>query len=279
MAKDYYQVLGVSKEASREQIRDAYRKLAFQSHPDRNREDPKAAEKMKEINEAYAVLSDPGKRKEYDTYRDSYGSFASQRYRERYSEEDIFRDSDINQIFEEMSRMFGFRNFEELFKEFYGSRYQAFTFRRPGVFGRGFIFRGFRPSGENNTGQGRTFQEQSQRPFVPQGPFAGLLSSYLMRRLGKALGVTFPEKGRDLYDRITLKPQLAQKGGRVEYSLTKWGRPQKIMVNVPQNIKDGQRIRLKGLGADGKNGGEAGDLYLEVKIHAPLLQKIKRLFK
>jgi len=92
MSKDYYQILGLNKDASQEQIKAAYRKLAFQYHPDRNKEDPAAAEKMKELNEAYAVLSDPVKRKEYDTYRDSYGSFASQRFRENYSEEDIRRD-------------------------------------------------------------------------------------------------------------------------------------------------------------------------------------------
>ena len=90
MSKDYYQILGLNKDASQEQIKAAYRKLAFQYHPDRNKEDPAAAEKMKELNEAYAVLSDPVKRKEYDTYRVSYGSFASQRFRENNFEDDIF---------------------------------------------------------------------------------------------------------------------------------------------------------------------------------------------
>lgn len=273
MSKDYYQILGLNKDASQEQIKAAYRKLAFQYHPDRNKEDPAAAEKMKELNEAYAVLSDPVKRKEYDTYRDSYGSFASQRFRENYSEEDIFRDSDINQIFEEMSKAFGFRNFDEIFKEFYGSRYQTFTFRRPGVFGRGFIsFYGFSPYTE----QREEFQEQGKMPHFP---FAGILNRFLMRRLEKAFGVKFPERGRDLYDVLVLTPEQAQKGEKVKYSYQKWGKPQKIMVKIPPGIKDGQRIRLRGLGTEGRGGGEAGDLYLEVKIQVPMLQKIKRLFR
>lgn len=279
MTKDYYQVLGVSQDAGQEQIRAAYRKLALQYHPDRNREDPEALDKMKTINEAYAVLSDQEKRKEYDTYRHDFGSFASQRYRERYSEEDIFRGSDINQIFEEMSRAFGFRNFDELFKEFYGSRYKTFTFRKPGAFGRVFIFQGSRPPGDQDPEQGRRFQEQKQGPSLPQGPFSGMLGKFLMRRLGKAFGVTVPERGRDLYDSLALTPEQAKTGGKIAYSLKKWGRPGKIMVHVPQKVKEGQNIRLKGLGADGKEGGEAGDLYLEVKIKVSLTQRIKRLFK
>ncbi len=246
MAKDYYQFLGVSENATQEQIKAAYRKLAFKYHPDKNKEDPTAAKKMKEINEAYAVLSDQGKRREYDTYKNSYGAFASQKYKENYSEEDIFRNSDINQIFDQMSQIFGFRNFEEIFTEFYGSRYQTYTFRRPGFFRGEFNFYGFRP---------------------------------LKHRMEKAFGVNFAERGRDLYDVFILTPEQAEKGGKVEYSCHKGGRHQKIIVKVPSKIKDGQKIRLKGMGADGKGGGEAGDLYLKVEIVVPLLQKIKSLFK
>jgi DnaJ-class molecular chaperone len=278
MAKDYYQILGVSKDASQEQIKAAYRKLAFQYHPDRNKEDPAMAEKMKEINEAYAVLSNPAKRREYDTYKESYGSFASQRYREKYSDEDIFRGSDINQIFEEMSRAFGFRNFEEIFKEFYGSQYQTFTFRRPGFFGKGFVFYASKPFRRDYAGQQKKFAE-SKAQYFSGPPIAGLFNRFLVNRLEKAFGVKLPEKGKDLYDRIMLTPEQAQKGCRTEYSPKIWGKPRKIIVKVPPGIRDGQKIRLKGMGAKGKGGEEAGDLYLEVKIQVPLLQKIKKLFK
>ena len=101
---DYYQILGVGGHSTQQQIKDAYRKLALQYHPDRNKGNPGAAEKMKKINEAYAVLSDPGKRREYDALRQQYGSFAYDRFRQGYSEQDIFRGSDINQIFEDRVR-------------------------------------------------------------------------------------------------------------------------------------------------------------------------------
>ncbi len=247
MDKDYYQVLGLSKEATQGQIKNAYRKLAFQYHPDRNKEDREAAEKMKKINEAYAVLSDQTKRKKYDAYQDSYGSFASQKYRETYSEEDIFHGSDINQILEEMSRIFGFRNFEEIFRDFYGSRSQTFVFRRPGALGRGYIF----SSG-------------------------GIFNNLLRRGLERSFGIRYEERGRDLYDLLFLSPQQAQQGGRVEYTGQKWKEYRKVAVNIPPKIKNGQKIRLRGIGGKGKGGGEAGDLYLEVVIRAPLLQKIKK---
>ena len=69
MSKDYYEVLGVSKDASDDEIKKAFRKLAIKYHPDKNRDDPKAAEeKFKEINEAYSVLSDKQKRAQYDQF-------------------------------------------------------------------------------------------------------------------------------------------------------------------------------------------------------------------
>jgi DnaJ-class molecular chaperone len=74
--KDYYQVLEVDQKATDQQIKDAFRKLAFKYHPDRNQENPVAVEKMKGINEAYAVLSNPAKKREYDTLKNQFGSAA-----------------------------------------------------------------------------------------------------------------------------------------------------------------------------------------------------------
>jgi curved DNA-binding protein CbpA len=67
--RDYYEVLSIAPDASAEEIKEAYRKLAFQYHPDRNPASQDASKKMKEINEAYAILSDPTKRREYDIPR------------------------------------------------------------------------------------------------------------------------------------------------------------------------------------------------------------------
>ncbi len=130
----------MDKNASQQEVRAAYRKLAFQYHPDRNKGDPAATERMKEINEAYAILSDLSKRREYDLLREQYGSYAYERFKQAHSPGDIFRGSDIDQIFEDFARQFGFRGFSEIFREFYGPEYQSFEFRRPGMFGRGFVF-------------------------------------------------------------------------------------------------------------------------------------------
>jgi curved DNA-binding protein len=97
MAEDYYQILGVKKDASKEEIKKAYRKLAMKYHPDHTKGDKAAEEKFKKISEAYAVLSDTEKRKEYDT-------FGAEGFRQRFSQEDIFRGFDFGDILRE----FGF---------------------------------------------------------------------------------------------------------------------------------------------------------------------------
>ncbi len=279
MPRDYYETLGLDRNASREQVKEAYRKLAFQYHPDRNPEDAEAAQKMKELNEAYAVLSDPKKRREYDALRDSYGPSAHDRFREGYSEEDIFRSSDIDQILEQMAQMFGFRSFDEIFKEFYGSRYQTFEFRRPGYYSRGFVFYGSRRPGGEYERKGGEFPGRGKAPPFPRFPFSGLLNKFVKRGVEKAFGIRFPERGKDLYDTLVLTPEQARKGEAVEYSREKWGDSRKLKVKVPLGIKEGQRIRLKGLGAEGKGGGEAGDLFLEVRVKEHLLRRLKGLLQ
>lgn len=93
--RDYYEVLGVEKGASQDEIKKAFRKLAFQYHPDRNKE-PDAEEKFKEISEAYAVLSDEQKKAQYDRFGHA-GISGS------YSQEDIFRGADFSTIFRDMA--------------------------------------------------------------------------------------------------------------------------------------------------------------------------------
>src|SRR5674536_318971 len=98
MAEDYYQVLGVDKKASADEIKKAYRKLALKWHPDKNPNNKSAEEKFKKISEAYAVLSNKEKRQQYD----QFGS--ADQFRQQYSQEDIFRDFDLDEIL----RGFGF---------------------------------------------------------------------------------------------------------------------------------------------------------------------------
>ena len=88
--KDYYEILGVARNASTQEIKTAYRKLAVKYHPDKNPGDSQAADKMKEINEAYAVLSDRNKRGLYDTY--GHAGL------EGFTQEDIFRGVDFGSL-------------------------------------------------------------------------------------------------------------------------------------------------------------------------------------
>jgi molecular chaperone DnaJ len=102
--RDYYEVLGIPKTASKEDIKTAYRKLALQYHPDRNK-DAGAEDRFKEISEAYAVLSDDEKRKRYDTYG-------------HVGADEAFRGSEAN--FEEVFRDMGFGGFRDIFEQFFG---------------------------------------------------------------------------------------------------------------------------------------------------------------
>ncbi|OGP62218.1 MAG: molecular chaperone DnaJ [Deltaproteobacteria bacterium RBG_13_47_9] len=264
--KDYYQILGVEKSSTHQGIKEAYRRLAFQYHPDRNRDNPSAVERMKEINEAYAVLSESGKRRDYDTLQERYGPSGYDRFKQNYSEQDIFRGSDIHQIFEEMAKAFGFRNFEEVFKESNGQGYRSFEYRRPGVFGRGFIY----------FGPGYKKSHQREAPNSSE-IFPGYLGKFTQYILKKALGLKEPERGKDLEDVISLDPQQAQKGGKIKFVHRKTSK--ELMFTLPPGIMEGKKIRIKGMGAEGKEGGESGDLFLNVQIRKPLFQRVRDLLK
>lgn len=256
--KDYYDILGLEKNTSQKQVRDAYRRLALLHHPDRNKDNPGAADRMKEINEAYAVLSDPQKRSEYDALRQTYGSSAYGRFRQTHSDQDIFKGSDIQQIFEELSRAFGFRGFDDVFRESYGEGYRTFEFRRPGICGRIFV---------GGIGNGQVAGRG--------GISGGYLERLIRYGLKKKWGIELPERGRDLYDSIVLSPNLARFGGKIQYSCSKTGK--ELFVSIPPNMRSGQKIRLKGMGEHCRAGGDAGDLYVTVFIRSILIQKAKDL--
>jgi DnaJ-class molecular chaperone len=256
--KDYYAILGIDPKADPQQIKAAYRTLAFQYHPDRNKEDAASAEKMKAINEAYAVLSHSHKRQEYDRLRQQFGPSAYHQFRQSYSEQDIFKGSDIHQIFEEMARAFGLRGGEEIFKEFYGQGYRSFEFKRPGFSARGFIF------------SGRMNRPGTNRKRVAAPRSLTKLSKFFLEKIS---GVALPEKGKDRQDKIQITPEMARQGGPYAYFIKE--KSKKLVVKVPAGIRDGQVIRLAGMGSDGKGGASAGDLYLTVRIQKPVLQKIK----
>ncbi len=245
---DYYEILGVAPEATTHEVKTAFREKAFQYHPDHCK-DPDCADKMKSINEAYAVLSDPRKRKEYDLMRSRFGTSAHQRFRTNYSDQDIFQGSDIQQIFEEMSRAFGLRGFDEIFRGIYGQGYQSFEFKKPGIFVKGFVF------------TGKTGGKPSKAP------------SMLQSGLKKATGFLFgkdsslerlSDKGADIQETIQVDEDLAKNGGPYAYDHRKRGK--KLIVQIPSGIQSGQKIRLAGMGLPGTGGGPSGDLFLRVHV-------------
>ena len=254
---DYYATLGLPPQAETRQIKEAYRRLAFEHHPDRNRDTPSAADTMKRINEAYAVLSHPAKRREYDALRERFGPSAHSRFRTSHTEQDIFSGSDINAVFEELARSFGFRGFEEIYRDVYGQSSQGFEFKRPRVTIRTFGF-------------GRPFRSGDSSGALP--PPAGILGRLARLALGKLRGGP-PQNGSDIHDRICISPELAAAGGPYAYLL----RPvsKKLVVKIPPGVRAGQRIRLAGMGAPGRNGGKDGNLFLEVRLRRPFRERAR----
>jgi len=230
MAKrDYYEVLGVTRDADQAAVKKAYRRLARQSHPDLNPNDPDAETKFKEIGEAYEILSDATKRKAYDQFGHAGvrmgaeapgagprpGGPGGQRYTYTWSSE-------------------GASPFEDV------------------------AFEAFAGSG----GQGASFIEE------------------LLGRLGGRHGRQRPRtrrpggaavKGQNVQSEICLPFEQALRGVRTMLSFKRpmpdgATRTQRIEVNIPAGVRNGQRLRLRGRGAPGRGGGPAGDLYLTIRV-------------
>jgi DnaJ-class molecular chaperone len=254
--KDYYQILGVEKDATPQKIKEAYRDLAFKYHPDRNASDSSALEKMQGVNEAYAVLSNPEKKREYDTLKQQYGSTAYNRFRKSYTDQDIFQGSDVHQVFEEMAKNFGVRGFDEIFKQFEGQGYRRFETKRPGLHVKGFVFSGWLGGGK--------------------GPFFKLGQNLSKMLSGGTGAAQIAQRGPDIYDVIDLQPAHAHQGGPFAYYNKK--RNKKLVVQIPAYTREGQKIRLSRMGEQGRGGGMPGDLFLKVNIKKPLIQQIKGLF-
>jgi curved DNA-binding protein CbpA len=274
--QDYYAILGVAETAREDELKRAYRKLALQYHPDRNRGDKRAEEHFKQVSEAYAVLMDAERRREYDSLRSSRA--AGQRPSEpRWRQEDLYRDlftdprtaSVFDDLAREWSRM-GLRVNEQLFRELF--------FQGRGVIVIGpFGVRWVGPNGpqaatERVADDGRATATAGS-DVVPSLPgFLGWLWGRAresvvapLRRLKGRLGLpaTATRQG-DLQYEVALGAEDLQAGGRYRLTIERGGRPEQLLVKIPAGTRVGTRLRLRGKG-EPTSDGTPGDLYLHVR--------------
>jgi DnaJ-class molecular chaperone len=238
--KDYYKILGVPQNASQAEIKKAFRKLAFQHHPDTNPgREQEAAERFKEISEAYGVLGDENKRRQYDLARKR--GFAG-----AYSQQDIFRQTFSNRVmYEDLERMFAQA----------GLRFDADFLNNMFFGGRGFAYR----SGAYNTTVSTYKPGWLERQITK---VAAKMSRFALKRL---FGVDLePPAVLDRHIELEIPRGEVEKGGEREVKYKRNGRRKKLMVKIPAGIKSGTKIRLRGMGD--KKGKKSGDLYLHIKI-------------
>ncbi len=250
--RDYYSILGVSEKASQEDIKHAFRKLAMRYHPDRNLGNEKwAEEKFKEINESYAVLGDEVKRREYDRMRQAgfagYGAqYTGGRY---YSQEQVFADAFANPyLFQELTRMFqeaGLR-FDERFVDNLFFSGKGFTFAFSG-----------QPSGKawfSSTSGNRP-------PLLLR--LAGKVIRFTLKNMLGVQESSWQRRGGDLYQEICLSQEEAASGADKKVKYKRGREKKKLIVKVPPGVTQGTKIRLRGMGLQGKT---PGDLFITVKI-------------
>jgi len=305
---NYYETLGVSKDASIEQIKKAYRKLAMKYHPDRNKDDKDAEEKFKKISEAYAVLSDKEKRQQYDMY-------GSDAFQQRYSQEDIFRGSNIGDILRE----FGFGGFGGTsFRTGTagGSPFEAFFQQASSMGGRQQTFystgRPQRPvKGSDMTyeltltlqdvlhGAQKTvsLRHRDRIENVSVKVPAGIEAGKKLRLSGKGLPSSGGGPPGDLYLLIKVAPhELFIREG--ENLVLPWKIPissaclgtsvevptlegKQLKVRIPAGVQANARLRLKGHGLPTGPHGSRGDIYVQIAIDVPkkLTAEQKKLVK
>ena len=223
MTKDFYAVLGVAKDADSAAIKKAYRNLAKKYHPDRNPDDAAAAEKFKEIGEAYAVLSDAKERQQYDAIRSMAGGGAR---------------------FTSGTGGGAGAGFEDIFSSMFGGGGGNVRFTTSGGADPDIdeLLRQFGAAGGTGGFGGR----RSRGPFG----FGGFGSQ------------PEPVKGPDVVTSATLSLRDAVAGTTVE--LTADGRT--MTVRIPAGVHNGQKIRLRGKGRPGRDGGENGDMVITITV-------------
>jgi DnaJ-class molecular chaperone len=290
--KDYYKILGVSKTATKEEIKKAYRSLARKYHPDLNPDKKDAEEKFKEVQEAHEVLSDEEKRKTYDM-------FGSAEFRPG-GRTTWKRADDTGQAYEYSYSANDFSGFEDIFKDLFGSAGEG----RPGR-GRGETFRDiFSTVTKERTSRGRDLEYQIEIDFdtairggvrdlsISRQKQEGVETEKLSVRIpagvdnGSRIRVQGKGEGAkgDLYLRVKVKPHpiYSRKGDdiylEVPVTVYEAALGKKIEIptidgtaemTIPPGVQSGTRLRLKGKGVTNLKTKVRGDQYIEIKIAMP----------
>ncbi len=262
--RDYYDVLGVSKNASKDEVKRAYRKLALQYHPDRNKS-PNAEEKFKELSEAYAVLSDDTKRQQYDQF--GHAGINSQ-----YTTEDIFRNADFDSIFRDMGFGRGFNDiFEQMFRGFGGfGQYQQGPPR-----GSDLRYDLEVTLEEVAKGVNKTIQlYRTDRCDVCKGSGAKPGTNVTKCPNCKGTGQVQHVQSTGFARLIRVEPcrNCAGRGQVIQTPCIECRgsgvkrRMRTLDVSIPAGVDTGSTLRLSDEGEAGPQGGSSGDLYVVVHV-------------
>ena len=280
--RDYYEVLGVQRSANKEEIKNSYRKLALQYHPDRNKS-PGAEEKFKEISEAYAVLSDDEKRKRYDTYG-------------HVGAEEVFRGSEAN--FDEVFRDMGFGGFRDIFEQIFGGGGRGgFGSARNDPFGFGFSFGGGRKKGRDiiydvelsleEVLKGR--KDEIELPKLEKCSNCGGSGSAPGTKPRKCSVCNGQGQTRRVYSQnrfstfVSLEPcrtcqgqgEIIDKPCTVCSGSGRFKKNKKLKLEIPAGVEDGMTLQLQGEGEPSENG-IAGDLLIRVHVRPhPIFERLE----
>ena len=282
---DYYKILGVEKNASEDDIKKAYRKLARKLHPDLNPNDKEAHQKFQQVNEANEVLSDPEKRKKYDQYGKDWqhaDQFEQQRQSRSRTQQSGpqdyagFGDQDFSSFFESMFGQGGGRQQQTKFRgQDYNAELQlsleaAMTTHQQVLTVNGKNIRITIPAGVEN---GQVIKLAGYgAPGVNGGPAGDLYITFSI-----AVHPIFKRMGNDLYMNATIDLYTALLGGETTIETLSG----KVKLTVAPETQSGTKIRLKGKGFPVyKKEGQLGDLYVTYAVELPthLSEKEKALF-
>ena len=266
LEKDYYKVLGVSKNAKPEQIKKAFRRIARENHPDQHPGDKKAEERFKEASEAHDVLSDPAKRKEYDELR-AGGGF-------HFTRPGGTGGTNVNDVFRNMTGGMGDGGLGDLFGGLFntgGARRTNVRHARRGADVEGEVSISFGESVKGTTVGMQMVSDEACPSCRGTGAKSGTVPRVCPNCQGSGVQTG---SAQGVFGLTEPCPTCSGRGMIVDDPCTNChgsgrARSQRTMqVRIPAGVTDGQRIRVKGKGSKGEHGGEPGDLYVQVHVAA-----------